>query len=121
GRAVLDHEILSLDVAVRANALAKRVHIGCVLRLRDRLQETDAPDSALLCVRRNRPRDRRAADERDERAAIHSITSSAVASSVGDTVRPSILAVWRLITSSNLVACTTGRSAGLAPLSTRPV
>ena len=50
----------------------------------------------------------------------HSITSSAVASSVGGTVRPSAFAVLRLITSSSLVACTTGRSAGLSPLSTRP-
>jgi hypothetical protein len=32
------------------------------------------------------------------------------------TVRPSILAVSALMTSSNLLACTTGRSAGFAPL-----
>ena len=51
----------------------------------------------------------------------YSITSSAVASSVGGTVRPSILAVSWLMTSSNLLACTTGRSAGLAPLRMRPV
>ena len=31
-------------------------------------------------------------------------------------VMPSILAVWWLITSSNFVGCSTGRSAGLAPL-----
>src|SRR6516165_9465264 len=42
----------------------------------------------------------------------HSITSSARASSVGGTVRPSVLAVLRLITNSNLVDCMTGRSAG---------
>ena len=35
--------------------------------------------------------------------------------------RPSILAVWALMTSSNLLDCTTGRSAGLAPLRMRPV
>jgi hypothetical protein len=46
----------------------------------------------------------------------YSITSSAVASSDGGTGRPSVLAVLRLITSSNLVGCKTGRSAGLAPL-----
>src|SRR5262245_18133926 len=50
----------------------------------------------------------------------HSITSSAVASSVGGTVRPSSLAVARLMTSSNFDACITGRSAGLAPLRMRP-
>src|ERR1700747_3692756 len=46
----------------------------------------------------------------------HSIPSSAVASSVGDTVRPNVLAVSALMTSSNLLACTTGRSAGFVPL-----
>src|SRR5215204_752602 len=43
----------------------------------------------------------------------HSITSSAVASSVGGTVRPSSLAVCALTTSSNFDDCTTGKSAGL--------
>src|SRR5260370_33316 len=65
-----------------------------------------------LCARRNRPRDRRAAKERDELPPFHSITSSARASSVGGTSMPNILAVCRLMTSSNLVARTTGRSAG---------
>ena len=50
----------------------------------------------------------------------YSITSSARVSSVGGTVRPSILAVSALMTSSNLLACTTGRSTGLAPLTMRP-
>src|SRR5262245_17819109 len=43
------------------------------------------------------------------------ITSSARSSSDGGIVRPSALAVLRLMTSSNLVGCSTGRSAGLAP------
>ena len=46
----------------------------------------------------------------------YSITSSAWASSVAGTVRPSALAVLRLMTSSNLVGCWTGKSDGLAPL-----
>jgi hypothetical protein len=46
----------------------------------------------------------------------HSITSSARASSVGGTSRPSALAVCRLMTNSNFVDWITGRSAGLAPL-----
>ena len=48
--------------------------------------------------------------------AIHSITSSARASNEGGTVRPSALAVLRLTTSSNLVGCAIGKSAGLLPL-----
>jgi hypothetical protein len=51
----------------------------------------------------------------------YSITSSARASSIGGTVRPSAMTVGRLMTSSNLVGCTTGRSAGFSPLRTRPV
>ena len=50
----------------------------------------------------------------------HSITSSATVSSEGGTLSPSILAVETLITSSNFAACTTGKSAGLAPLRIRP-
>jgi hypothetical protein len=45
----------------------------------------------------------------------HSITSSARLSSVSGTVRPSALAVLRLIASSIFVGCSTGRSAGFAP------
>src|SRR5262245_29649989 len=45
----------------------------------------------------------------------HSSTSSARASRVSGTVRPSALAVLRFTTRSNLVGCSTGRSAGLAP------
>ena len=47
---------------------------------------------------------------------LYSITSSARASSVGGTVRPSALAVLRLRTSSNLTGRSTGKSAGLSPL-----
>src|SRR5262249_40958998 len=47
----------------------------------------------------------------------YSITSSAATSSDGGIVRPSALAVLRLITNSNLVGCSIGRSSGLAPLS----
>src|SRR5664280_1935724 len=45
----------------------------------------------------------------------HSITSSARVSSCGGTVRPSALAVLRLMTKSYLIGCWTGRSEGLAP------
>jgi hypothetical protein len=51
----------------------------------------------------------------------YSVTSSALASSVGGTVRPSIRAICALMTSANLLDCTTGRSAGFSPLRMRPV
>src|SRR5262245_14226925 len=47
----------------------------------------------LLRPRRERPRSRRAAHERDELASLHSITSSAMESTLGRTSMPSVLAV----------------------------
>src|ERR1700674_2580288 len=70
----------------------------------------------LLRARDERPRRRHAAEQRDELPPPHSITSSARASSEADTVSPSVLRVLRLMTSSNLVGCITGSSAGFAPL-----
>ena len=55
-----------------------------------------------------------------ELATPHSITSSASATRFPGTSRPSALAVLRLMTSSNLVGCITGRSAGFSPLRMRP-
>src|SRR5262249_61924589 len=84
-------------------------------------QEADAPDlGRFLRQTAEWPRRRRAAEQRDELTPFHSITSSARASSAAGISRPSVRAVFRLITSSNLVDYTTGKSAGLAPLSTRP-
>src|SRR5215467_13562839 len=70
----------------------------------------------LLRARRERPRGHRAAEERDEGATLHSITSSATKRKSRVIVSPSSLAVFRLMTNSNLVGCSTGKSAGLAPL-----
>src|SRR5262249_21408288 len=51
--------------------------------------------------------------------AIYSIIASARPSTAGGIVRPSSLAVLRLITSSYLVGACTGRSAGFSPLRMR--
>src|SRR5262249_22883886 len=84
-------------------------------------QPPDAPHLlALLRTRRERPRRCRAAEQSDERAALHSITSSARASTFGGISRPMAFAVLRLIVSSNLVGCSIGRSAGRAPCKIRP-
>jgi len=48
-------------------------------------------------------------------SSSHSTTSSARRSTDGGIVKPSALAALRLMTSSNFVGCSTGRSAGLAP------
>ena len=46
----------------------------------------------------------------------YSMISPARTSSVGGMIKPRALAALRLMTNSNLVACSIGRSAGLAPL-----
>src|SRR5262245_21437872 len=62
------------------------------------------------------------AEQRDERATLHhSITSSARPRSGNGIVRPSVLAVLRLMISSTFVDCTTGKSSGFSPLRIRPV
>ena len=78
--------------------------------------QSDIAD-ADLGLRRNKD----ASSERAGWRAIagHSITSSALTSSVFGTVRPSAFAVLRLIASSNLVGCWTGRSEGFSPLRMR--
>src|SRR5262245_21552510 len=73
----------------------------------------------LLRARPERPRHCRGAKQRDEGAPLHSITSSARASRLSGTVRPSSFAVLRLITSSYFVGACTGRSAGFSPLRMR--
>src|SRR5262249_17064680 len=72
----------------------------------------------LLRSCRQRPRSRRAAEQRDEVAPFHSITSSAIASRPEGMARSKALAVCRLMTNSNLAACSTGRF--FSPLRTRP-
>jgi len=79
------------------------------------MEDADVPLTlALLRPRRERPRCR-CAKQREEFAALHSITLSARASSVGGIVRPSAVAVIKFMTRSNLVGCSTGKPAGFAP------
>src|SRR5262249_26343177 len=72
----------------------------------------------LLRMRCKRPCRSHDSKQADELASPHSITSSARASSVGGTSRPSARAVIRLITKSNLLACSTGGS--FSPFRIRP-
>jgi hypothetical protein len=85
-------------------------------------KETDHRHCQLLRARRERPRSCHATEQRDQLAAApHSITSLALASKVAGTVMPSILAICALMTNSNFVDCTTGKSAGFAPFRMRPL
>ena len=59
--------------------------------------------------------------EQSQQTQPYSITSSAVICMISGTVRPSALAVLRLMIISIFVDCWTGRSAGFSPLSIRLV
>src|SRR5262245_14274585 len=112
--AILDHDILALDVAGFANALPECGQIACTISKRRAAEESNHRHRRLLRPRRKRPC-RRAADQRDELAAPHSITSSARSRNDSGMASSSALAVVRLITRSNLLGCSTGMSPGFAP------
>src|SRR5262245_44494764 len=121
GPAVFDRHVLAFYEARVLDALAK-----CAERLGERLrrlsiEESDHRHRLLLRACRERPCCGRATDQRDELAAVHSITSSASASTCGGMSRRNALATTRLMISSNLVVWATGRSAGSSPLRMRPV
>jgi hypothetical protein len=122
--AIFDRERATLHPAELAQPLREGGRPLALAQRRALAQEADGRRLAgLLRPRRKRPsnaRRGRAADKRDERPAIRSITSSACASSVAGTSRPSARAVCRLRMNSNLAARITGRLAGASPLRMRP-
>src|SRR5215472_3544109 len=80
---VLDDEVLAeRKREFLHNHSAHRVHTAAW-----RVRHDQCDGTRRICLRpdRERPRRRRAADERDERAPLHSITSSAIASSLSGT------------------------------------
>jgi hypothetical protein len=88
GPAVDDDDVLALDIGGVFEALAKCAQAFREPVRRYAAEEPDDRHRRLLRARRQRPRGR-AAEQRDELAASHSITSSARASRVGGTMRPS--------------------------------
>src|SRR5262245_50050080 len=123
GPSIFPLEVAALDVAVRAHPFLKGS--GELGRRRGRAssKHTDPSRRLVQCLgerweRRCRRRDRRAAGQRYELAALHSITSSARNRSVGGIVIPIAIAVFRFTASSNLDGCSIGRSAGFVPRST---
>src|SRR5262245_42439615 len=114
GPPIVDDNVLALLVSELAKARSQGVNLASVLSVRENAKKADPVNfPGWLRCRRERPnqqgRRRSAAEQRDERAPphirVHSITSSARASSVGGTSRPSALAVLRLMINSTLVAC----------------
>src|SRR5262249_919347 len=97
--AIFDLHVLALDISCLFQPLAERAQTDRVRVRRRVAKEPDHRHRWLLRLRRERPCGCRAAEQRDELAALHSITSSARASKVGGTSMPSALAVLRLTTS----------------------
>jgi hypothetical protein len=98
----LEGPVLTFDISEVSHPLNESIKntLGAHLRASD--QTADHGPCQSLSESRDRPC-HRAAEKRDELAPLHSITSSARVRRVGGTSRPSVLAVLRLMTSSNLV------------------
>ena len=119
--AVINDDVLSVYVPELLHSLSE-----ALLWDSGRISRRQPPDPRQLprrlgaaALREGKERRPRHA-ERRKLAPPHSITSSARPRIDGGIVRPSALAVLRLMTSSNRVGCWIGRSAGLAPARTRP-
>src|SRR5262249_43379212 len=111
---IFDEHILAFGISEGAQTLAKRLPFRAV----GGAENTNPPYLASLLrlsgERRGKYHRTRASEERP---SIHYwMTSSARPSTDGGIVRPRALAVLRLMTNSNFVGCSTGKSAGLAPL-----
>src|SRR5262245_58335907 len=97
-----DCQIATLDEARFAQALAERCQNAGVGVRCTGAEKSDNRQIRALRARRNRPH-RSTTNNPNKLPPLHSITSSARASSDGGTVRPSALAVLRLIRSWNFV------------------
>src|SRR5262249_35756616 len=107
----------SLDIPEIAHRCRKRAEPTPRGRWRTLIQDSDAIDFHLLRLGRQRRNNNAPTHDGDERSPVHhSMIWSARPRTDGGMVSPSAWAVLRLITSSNLVGCSTGRSAGFAPL-----
>src|SRR5262249_12997554 len=94
-----------------------RLHLRIVGDMR--YQCAYAPYSVrLLRARRERPCERRSAQQGDELAALHSITSSARSRIDDGSVIPISFAVFKFATSWNRVGRSAGNSATFAPCRT---
>src|SRR5215831_8748314 len=96
---MLDPNVAVLHPSERLKSLSERIDAGFYfwIVLGECMQEHNAPHPLRLRPRRERPHGRCAAEQRYELPAVHSITSSARASSVGGTSRPSAFAVPRTV------------------------
>src|ERR1700738_1913652 len=119
GPSIFDRHIPAFVITGSTETATEFLHEMRCCAGRRGVHVTNHRHSRLLRARCEGP-GRRTAEHRDELAPLHySITSSASAISLSGMVRPSALAVLRLMISSNFVGACTGRSAGFSPLRMR--
>src|SRR5262245_2454875 len=120
GITVLDSYVLSFDVPDSVKTFPKRLQARCVIGCRRGAEKSNAINySRMLCLGRKARAEHQGSKSQSQKPADrdpHRITRSALASTLGGIVTPICLAVLRLITNSNFVGCSTGKSAGLVPL-----
>src|SRR5262249_19034783 len=104
GPAVFDVDALAFDVPDFRQTFSESSYKWPIILRRSLMQKANYGSCRLLRPRRQRPR-RCAAEQTDEGAPLHSVTSSAVNNSRGGISSPSAAAALRLITSSYLVGC----------------
>ena len=97
---VFDGHVLAFDVAAFHEAFAERGRTARGGIERPAIDKSNDRHRRLLCARRERPHGRRAGDKSYKVATPHSITSLARSRNDSGIVRPSALAVFRLMTNS---------------------
>src|SRR5262249_28775423 len=113
---IFDLYVATFEETCFVKPLAECCHQRGARLRRPRIEIADHRNGRLLRACGGRPRRRRAAEQRDELAALHSITSSASSRKDSEMVSPSALAVLRFISSSYLSAACSGSSPGFSPL-----
>src|SRR5262245_32468488 len=124
----VDRDVLAVNPAKFAHALQEvprggflRIRAGDVRCCDSGMENHDPGYFSSLRLGGERRGDETEGKSAHERPPVHYwITSSARSSSGGGMVRPSALAVLRLMMNSNLLGCSTGRSAGFTPLRILP-
>ena len=116
---IIDPDVAAVDKAGLAEPVLKSGHEFRPFLGGGGAEKSHHRHRHLLRARSKRPSGRRAADQRDELAPPHSITSSAIAVKLIGTASPRALAVLELMTSSNFTGAWTGSSLGLAPFKMR--
>src|SRR5262249_11673169 len=117
----LHGHVLGCEISrILSEAVKKRGGLALGRTGRHTADKADYRHRRLLRACCERPCGCRATEQRDELATFHSITSSARCWRNQGTSRPSVFAVLRLRTNSNLVGCMIGRSAGFVPLRILP-